>query len=194
MKNDFKIRKATEQDIDCIMQIEEKGFIREIRESRKVFLERIKNCPDTFLIFESESEKCGGKFCGNCGNKDIFGYLSAEFLPEIPDCSEKVALNHTPNCITNQENQPFPVLYISSFSLLPNYRGNGNGKKCWNLAMEYFEKIYPSETEFCLLVNEQWIAAKKIYISNGFVEKKVFKNFFPCSENGNFANGILMVK
>ena len=88
--------------------------------------------------------------------------------------------------------QPF-ILYISSFSLLPQFRGNGNGTKAWNLAISYFEKNFPHISTYVLLVNKDWPGAEHIYTKSGFKEYKVFKDFFPHQDNSH-SDGILMIK
>lgn len=85
------------------------------------------------------------------------------------------------------------ILYISSFSLLPQFRGNGNGTKAWNLAMSYFEKHFPHISTYVLLVNKDWPGAAHIYTKSGFKEYKVFKDFFPRQDNSR-SDGILMIK
>lgn len=40
------IRRAVVSDLDMIMKVEEEGFSSEIRESRKVFLDRLNEFPD----------------------------------------------------------------------------------------------------------------------------------------------------
>lgn len=85
------------------------------------------------------------------------------------------------------------ILYISSFSLLPQFRGNGNGTKAWNLAMSYFEKHFPHISAYVLLVNKDWPGAAHIYTKSGFKEYKVFKDFFPRQDNSR-SDGILMIK
>lgn len=85
------------------------------------------------------------------------------------------------------------ILYISSFSLLPQFRGNGNGTQAWQLAMTYFEKHFPHMSAYVLLVNRDWSGAAHIYTKSGFKEYKVLKDFFPRQDNSH-SDGILMIK
>lgn len=175
---ELQIRIAELSDLDSIMKVESEGFISQIQENREVFEKRILACPQLFLVFENQE------------NKKVSGYLSAEFLNEIPLTAQELALGHEPKTINNHLEQKY--IYISSFSILPEVRGNGNGKLLWNKSIEYFEKNFPS-ADFILLVNEEWKAAKHIYEKKGFKQLKVFKAFFP-SESQKASDGILMMK
>ncbi len=80
--------------------------------------------------------------------------------------------------------------------MFPSKRGGGTGKKCWNLAMEYFKNMNFEQNNaiikgFLLLVNELWTKALTIYEKSGFEKIKTFKNFFDNGEN-SFSDGILM--
>ena len=169
------LRTATLSDLDAIMRIEEASFIPEIQEDREVFKKRIEVCPSCFLVFEFEGR--------------VGGYLSAEFMDHIPLAADELKLGHFPapaesNDVKNQ------FIYISSFALLPEFRGGGNGRKMWNEALKYFRNKF-SPTGFLLLVNELWGGAKHIYSESGFETISIFENFFPCDGEG-FSNGILM--
>lgn len=148
------------------------------------------------------------------------GYLCAELMSRIPETAQDVALGHTPEGTAAVEDECTPletpaqpltaashlaataqpltatqpsILYISSFSLLPQFRGNGNGTKAWNLAMSYFEKHFPHMSAYVLLVNKDWPGAAHIYTKSEFKEYKVFKDFFPRQDNSR-SDGILMIK
>ena len=168
---DFHLLRATTSHIDDIMNIEEACFIKEIREKREVFLERIKCENDAFYVF--------------LDGQKVMGYISAERLEKIPESENEIALNHKPLGIGNN-------LYISSFGILPSYRGNGNGKKLWEMAMNEFSKIEGIK-KFILLVNEDWKGALHIYEKSGFTVHKIYPAFFPRSDNSR-SDGILMVK
>jgi len=179
------IRKAELSDLKSIMTIEMASFIPEIREDESVFKQRILRCPDLFLVFEEKKVKEGQTFFNTAG------YLSAEIMNHIPKKADELKLGHIPADIGNKiEKGDRPFVYISSFALLPEYRGEGNGKKIWNDSLEYFkERIQPEG--FLLLVNELWAGARHIYEKSGFSTVNSFENFFP-SEDGQFSNGILM--
>ena len=164
------VRTAKLSDINSVMKIESAGFIPEIQEEEAVFLKRIKLCPQLFLIFEQ--------------NGKTAGYLSAEYMNHIPETAEELSLGHIPAPDVSKN-----YIYISSFSILPEYRGNGNGKICWNMALDYLGR----DNKFILLVNEAWQGAKHIYLQSGFKELKSFKDFFPAEAN-SFTAGTLMIR
>ena len=172
--NDIQLRTATLADIDSIMKIESAGFIAQIQEAQTVFEKRIKVCPSLFLVFE---DKASGM---------IVGYLSAEYMSHVPESATQLTLGHEPCAVVSS------IIYISSFSILPEYRGNGTGSFLWNKALEYFESLGTANT-FLLLVNEAWCGAKHIYKKSGFEVIDIFENFFP-TEGKNTTAGILMKK
>lgn len=165
----FTIRNANPSDIDDIMEVEKAAFIPEIQEEKNVFLERIKAYPQLFLIFQHKNK--------------IAGYLCGEYLNKIPETADEIKLGHIPAAADKN------FLYISSFALLPEFRGSGNGKLLWNNALKYIG----SEANYILLVNEEWKSAMHIYENSGFEIIKKFENFFKKSEN-SFSNALLMQK
>lgn len=171
----FNLRNATLDDIDSIMKVESAGFIKKIQEERKVFESRIVSAPELFLIFEDE-------------NKNVAGYLSSEYLKKIPQEACEIALGHNPQKMTDEKN----IIYLSSFSILPEYRGKGNGSLLWKKSLEYLQKKIDLDGTFVLLVNEVWKGAYKIYENSRFTKVKVFKDFF-SAENNNKTDGILMI-
>ena len=209
----LKIRTACESDLPQIMLIEKSSFAPQIQESQNVFLERIKVCPKMFLIFYETDEDSQPEISSfennenneNNGNNEnsenITGYLCAEILYGIPKNQNELKLGHLPQkqlpdefLEISQKNECY--VYISSFAVFPSKRGGGTGKKCWNLAMEYFKNMNFEQNNaiikgFLLLVNELWTKALTIYEKSGFEKIKTFKNFFDNGEN-SFSDGILM--
>lgn len=194
----IKVRTATIDDIDVIMQIEKSSFVPLIQEEKSVFLERINACPQLFLIFYDDNE--------NNDNEEIVGYLSAELLSDIPCDACQIKLGHSPvamkslfiNNDCNKAKSKAFYIYISSFAIFPQKKGKGTGKMCWNCAVDYFETVRFSDFNikikgFLLLVNELWEAALSIYKKSGFSEINIFENFFK-NEEKSYSNGILMQK
>ncbi len=173
------LRKATLSDLDSIMKIEKASFIPQIQEEREVFKQRILRCPELFLVFEDQKSL-------NLSNGPV-GYLCAETMQKLPKAPQDLQLGHLPAL---SGASAVPYIYISSFALLPEFRGGGNGRKMWNESMEYFKQEF-SPSALLLLVNELWCGAKHIYSESGFETIRIFEDFFPC-EDGSFSNGILM--
>lgn len=169
------VRAATPGDLAQILRVESASFIPLITESGEVFAERIKKCPESFFVFTD----------GEDGR--VFGYICAEKMDSVPRSSARLALGHTP-----RQSAAGTVLYISSFALLPEYRGRGLGGRLWRESVRLFSAL-PSVRTIILLVNEKWAAARKIYEDDGFRAVRTFPRFFP-SENGTSAAGILMGK
>lgn len=172
--NDFYISPAAEKDIDDIMRIELNGFKPEIQESKETFLSRIRVCPRSFLLFKTRNP--------SDNSEQTVGYLCAELMGSVPLDAATLQLGHFPG----KQNQDLPFLYISSFSILPEFRGNGNGKLLWNMSIEYFKTNFPNCKNFLLLVNSIWQGARHIYTTSGFREINTFSSFFPDGD------GILM--
>ena len=108
-------------------------------------------------------------------------------MQKLPKAPQDLQLGHLPAL---SGASAVPYIYISSFALLPEFRGGGNGRKMWNESMEYFKQEF-SPSALLLLVNELWCGAKHIYSESGFETIRIFEDFFPC-EDGSFSNGILM--
>ena len=185
----MEIRLASVDDIDDIMNVENSAFIAGIREEKSVFLERIKRCPELFLIFQE-------------GDK-VAGYLSAEIMEKIPETAEELELGHLPvdihlennNCTEKQgeglsQKVRKAFIYISSFAILPEFRGKGTGRRLWNESISFLKEHCGIE-KFLLLVNEEWKGAFHIYESSGFRTINRFPGFFVSEEKGR-SDGILM--
>ena len=168
------IRNATKNDLDSIMEIEFASFIPGIQEERIVFENRIKMCGESFLVFEDE-------------NKKVFGYLCAERMSKIPERVNELELGHFPNVNKNGS-----VLYISSFAIFPEYRGNGTGSYVWEQSLNFLKNLKGIKT-IVLLVNESWTGAHHIYEKSGFYEICRLPSFF-YAEDDSYTDGILMQK
>ena len=83
------------------------------------------------------------------------GYLSSELWKSFPksekECSLLCNLNHSIDSVFASDGQ---ILYISSFAILPEFRGKGNGFFLFRDALNYFEHNF-NLTDFVLTVNEE---------------------------------------
>ncbi len=181
----MKIRRAEFSDIDSVMKIEKKSFPFLIREERRVFLQRLEVFPQGFIVLESENlsgaENGGGGICG---------YLCSELWRQFPSSDEFFSVGHD---ISLAHCNDGSALYISSFAVLPEFRGAGNGGAFFRMALDSIEKERKNLSEEILIVNENWSAARRIYSKNGFMPCFEIKGAF-CTNLFHWENGIVMKK
>lgn len=201
-KSEFYLRNAQLKDLDEIMKVENQSFAKNIQEKKSVFKQRIETFSDGFLLFETDKsdlskstvEKSNAENFAEIERKKIVGYFCTELWEKIPKNSEDFALNHDIKKVHSKNGK---ILYISSFALLKEFRGNGNGKKLFTQSLDFLRAKFDFE-KILLLVNENWIAAKKIYLSYGFKEiftcKNIFLNDEKNAKTGLFtSDGIVML-
>lgn len=211
-KIEFYLRNATLKDLDEIMNVEVQSFSQNIQEEKSVFKQRIQTFSDGFLVFEADksdlsksdvknfateefnTENFTTKKSSETKQKKIAGYFCTELWEKIPKTSQDFTLGHNIQKVHSENGK---ILYISSFALLPEFRGNGNGKKLFSQSLDFLKSKLNFE-KILLLVNENWIAAKKIYLSCGFKEifacKNIFLNDEKNAKTGLFtSDGIVML-
>ena len=172
------IRRVTVQDLPAVMEIERASFIPAIQETKEVFAERIRVCGNCFIIFEDEQ------------SHKTTGYFSAERWAAVPADGSVFSLNHSAEHASAPDGS---VIYLSSFALLPQYRGKGTGHSLFSSSVEWFTEHNPGLTKAVLLVNDVWKNAVHIYTQYGFHEMYRIPDFFPAGD-GAFTNGIVMEK
>lgn len=173
------LKNAGLSDICDIMRIENASFSENIREDRKIFEERIRIFPEGFVLFCEEDDP-GKKQSGK-----IQGYFSTELWKSVPE-AESFSVGHS---IKNLHSENGKTIYISSFALLPEIRGKGNGTRLFNEALLFIKEKLRAEKNIeiereVLLVNEIWEGARHIYGKSGFKETRKIRNAFPDSEYG----------
>lgn len=192
-KIEFYLRNANLKDLDEIVNVEVQSFSQNIQEEKSVFKQRILTFNDGFLVFEadksdlskSNAEKFNAENFAETNQKKIIGYFCTELWEKIPKTSQDFTLGHDIQKVHSENGK---ILYISSFALLPDFRGNGNGKKLFTQSLNFFKSKLNFE-KILLLVNENWIAAKKIYLSCGFKEIFACKNIF-LNDEKNVKTGL----
>ena len=192
-KIEFYLRNANLKDLDEIMNVEVQSFSQNIQEEKSVFKQRILTFNDGFLVFEadksdlskSNAEKFNAENFAETKQKKIIGYFCTELWEKIPKTSQDFTLGHDIQKVHSENGK---ILYISSFALLPDFRGNGNGKKLFTQSLNFFKSKLNFE-KILLLVNENWIPAKKIYLSCGFKEIFACKNIF-LNDEKNVKTGL----
>ncbi len=169
------LRYASAQDIDSIMAIEKSSFIPAIQEKQTVFESRIAAFPHGFIIFEDRQTHSAA------------GYLCSERWESIPASDVCFTLGHSAKKTHTNGGK---ILYLSSFALLPLFRGKGSGKALFGEALDFIlacEQENPIQT-ILLLVNEEWKGAFHIYETAGFTTLRTIDGIFPGHK------GILMKK
>ena len=176
----MQLRLATLQDIDSIMNVESNSFIPEIQESREVFEERINTFPSGFLVFEDES-----KLKAKPQASQIVGYFCAERWEQIPASNKLFELGHSAKQTHKATGK---VLYISSFAILPEFRGKNIGSNLFAQSLDFILNRTENKSieTLLLLVNEDWKSAIRIYENYGFKTVQQVTGIFPAK------SGIIM--
>jgi ribosomal-protein-alanine N-acetyltransferase len=176
--NEFKIRKATEDDINYIMELENQGFADGIKENEKVFLERINTFNDGFLLLVDKS------------NIPV-GYIASElwnYKNNIDDSYFK--LGHS---IKEKHKDDGNELYISSMVLSNKLKGKGYGHILFDYLIDNMKKSYSNLKSSILIVCDDWKKAQKIYTNKGFKKISTIEDFFEPL-NASKSDGIIMRK
>lgn len=172
-------RKATINDLDSVISIEEKSFGAGIKESTEVFLERLKVFPEGFLLLETKEF-----------TKPV-GYICSELWSSEKELQLKnLTLGHSIKKVHSPQGQE---LYISSMGVLPEFRGRAYGELLLNQLITVITKDYPQVNSVVLIVSEKWLAARKIYQKLGFQEISQIPAFFQPIDTKS-EQGIIMRK
>lgn len=164
----FRTRPAAIDDIDAILAIESECFAPGIREASETFEDRIKAFPSGFIMLDriAESSDRGAEKAG---------YFCSELWETIPEAlPERWALGHK---ASQRHVARGSVLYVSSFAVRPTYRG-GTGKAFFAEAIASVISQNPWVRDIAFIVNEQWMAARRIYERAGFGYIGTLPGFF----------------
>lgn len=173
-------------DIPSIMNIERAAFIPAIQEKQKTFEERLSVFPEGFYVLSDSSDETVLKN----GRSLIAGYFCSELWPTVPESDEIFKLGHSAKKVHDKKG---PVLYFSSFALLPAYQGKHLAGDFLDQCLKSVCASFPQVKKIVLLVNEEWTGARHIYEKLGFTELRTLKNFFPSLKKDS-SDGILMIK
>ncbi len=159
---------ATEADLDEVMRLEHSGFLPGIIERPDVFLERIRVFPEGFLVARTGPEQ------------RAIGYICSEIWPyRDPIDASMFELNHG---IAATHREDGDELYVSSMTILPSLRGQGLGRRLFAECIERARSTHSGIFSVLLIVNETWGNARKIYMTEGFIERFRIKGFFTPSD------------
>lgn len=176
----FYLREATEADLEGIYAVEISAFHEGLVEDRSVFLERLRVYREGFILLI------------NAHDDEIVGYLSTERWFYKEDVKfEEFRLGHG---IYEAHNIQGEELYISSTGILPEYRGNGLGKRFFQEGIHFILSREKGIKSLLLLVNHEWTIPRSIYEKAGFSEVCRFKDFFKATTGEYLGDGIVMRK
>ena len=170
----YGVRQASYADMDAILRIEDESFDPAVRESAGIFRERMEVFPEGFVILEAP-RGVAGYLCSELWN------LSAPPSPSDFAFGHSARERHIPRGRT---------LYISSFGIGKDFRGNGLGTALFHGFLDRARDTIP-HNEIILLVSETWIGARAIYAAEGFSSVLTIPGFFRFSD-GSRADGTVM--
>lgn len=180
----FYVDAAGEGDLSAVMELEEQGFIEEIREAEAVFRAKLTLFPEGFAVLREAATGL------------VRGYLCAERWASAPRPEEGSAaiaaafrLGHDP---AERHDPRGRVAYLASMTLDPALRGAGLGALLFDGGRELILRRARGIERELLLVNEGWAAARRIYARSGFVEGARLEAFFP-GEGGEGPKGAILM-
>jgi [ribosomal protein S18]-alanine N-acetyltransferase len=179
MNKAYTFRTALPRDLNDILKVEQTCFAADFCESASIFAERIKVFPEGFIIMEFE------------GN--VMGFLCSEIWNYKENLSSKdFSLGHS---IAQVHQASGNELYISSWGIAPDFRGEGLGKELFDKSLEIITQNYPKLKSTILIVSETWDKALNIYQHQGFTNIMILDEFFAYASIEMLnENGIVMRK
>lgn len=159
------LRKAAQHDVDHIMELERMGFQRGVLESRETFEGRLRHFPSGFFVLLIPEE-----------TRPI-GYICGEIWSELPARGDldRITLDHA---IGKWHDEHGEVLYISSQTVDPRFRGANLGEFMFRRMIETMFISHPQLKSAFLIVSESWHQARRIYERCGFQKIEELPAFF----------------
>ena len=158
----FSVRRAAPRDLAAVMQVERQSFEENIVEDESVFADRIAYASDCNYVLVK------------MGTQSVCGYFTAELWDSSEIGADAFALGHS----VRERHQPAgTALYISSFALLPEVRGEGVAEHFFAASIERIVAVFPQLERIILLVHEDWHKAIRIYEKQGFIRTQVLDRF-----------------
>ena len=158
----YSVRKAEQGDLDAVMQVERQSFEENIVEDERVFADRIAYASDcNYVLVKADTQS-------------VCGYFTAELWDASQMGADAFALGHS----VRERHQPAgTALYISSFALLPEVRGQSIAEHFFAASIERIVAVFPQLERSILLVHEDWHKAIRIYEKQGFIRTQVLERF-----------------
>ena len=158
----YSVRKAEPRDLAAVMQVERQSFEENIVEDESVFADRIaytSGC--NYVLVKADTQS-------------VCGYFTAELWDSSQMGADAFALGHS----VRERHQPAgTALYISSFALLPEVRGQSIAEHFFAASIERIVAVFPQLERSILLVHEDWHKAIRIYEKQGFIRTQVLERF-----------------
>jgi len=151
------LHKATNQDLDQIMNLEALGFSRPgwKGEAPDTFKERLLAFPGGFWVVSGYDGKLHGYLCS-----EIWRFTTAWSIDQF-------TLNHSASKTHVPEGDE---LYISSMTVDPEVRGKGIGNALFDGAIKNIFEENQRLKSSILIVSDSWEHARRIYKTHGFLE------------------------
>lgn len=166
-------REARLADLDRIMALEQAGFAPGNREARAVYARRIE-------VFAAGSLLA-------CIGPQVVGCLFSEIwrTTDVPEAAH-FALGH--DILDRHDPQAGTELYVTSMTVDPARRGQRLGARVFAGGVAQLGDAFPHLASVLLLVNQNWLPARRIYAAAGFDEIACLPGFFSpapgCREDG----------
>jgi len=158
----YSIRKAEPEDLAAIMLVERQSFDENIIEEESVFADRIGHASGcNYVIVKVNTQS-------------ICGYFTAELWDAAQIETDAFALGHS---VRERHQSAGTALYISSFALLPEVRGQQIAEKFFVAAIEHIVAVFPQLERIILLVHQDWHKAIRIYEKQGFIRTRTLNRF-----------------
>lgn len=149
------LRQANSCDLAEIMRLERAGFAAAIQETEATFAERLAAGGDGCWVLADR----GGR---------LFGYLCAEFWRYEDDVpAARFARDHSAQDTHRADGEE---IYVSSMVVDPALRGSGWGSRLFNGALAAMREHHRQLRSAILIVHPDWLGARHIYRSAGFLE------------------------
>jgi len=164
-------------DMAEIMRLERAGFAEAIQETEATFAERLSAAPEGCWVLAGEAGR-------------LYGYLCAEFWPMQDGFdAARFARDHA---AADTHSANGEEVYVSSMVVDPATRGTGWGRRLFRDALAGMFAGHPGLRSTILIVNPEWLAARKIYRAEGFAEIGEIAGYFASAGAGGRLPAIVM--
>ena len=175
--HEMTLSQAGPADLDEVMALEAEGFQAEVRESRQAFERRLAVFPQGFLVLRHRPT---GALAG-CITSELWTFRLQ------PDAAG-FALGHD---IASSHRPDGRELYLSSTTVGAAWRGRGLGRVLLQGCMQAVRRACPHVDSALLIVHGDWLAARRLYETEGFEDIGRLAGFF-ASTGAKAGDAIVM--